>query len=217
MYLGDKVVGAFGGDFADCVQAVLNPKKIFHVDLAAFFAAVEVLDNPKLAGKPIPMQCRMERCGAIASCISTTNLAIHHQRALQLPCGKIRGELGLSCSVGVPYNRFLTKMASSTGKQDGVYVIEPRMAKTFIAKLSVRSFYSVGMPRLSGTKRGKYTHGSTCFGFPYMTPVCAEEERKSLSRERTVAENLPTCGDVGGQEVNIGKAAAMSLKIPLKC
>src|SRR5512146_1527668 len=44
-----------------------HPRAIIHLDLDAFFAAVEVLDNPDLAGKPVLVGGRPEERGVVAS------------------------------------------------------------------------------------------------------------------------------------------------------
>ncbi len=44
-----------------------HPRAIIHLDLDAFFAAVEVLENPDLAGKPVLVGGRPEERGVVAS------------------------------------------------------------------------------------------------------------------------------------------------------
>jgi DNA polymerase-4 len=44
-----------------------HPRAIVHLDLDAFFAAVEVLENPGLAGKPVLVGGRPEERGVVAS------------------------------------------------------------------------------------------------------------------------------------------------------
>ncbi len=45
-----------------------NPRRIIHLDLDAFFCAVEELRNPGLAGKPFAVGGRPDQRGVVASC-----------------------------------------------------------------------------------------------------------------------------------------------------
>lgn len=51
---------------------------------------------------------------------------------------------GLTASAGVSYNKFLAKIASDLNKPDGLTVITPEQAFTFIQQLPIRKFYGVG-------------------------------------------------------------------------
>jgi DNA polymerase-4 len=53
-------------------------------------------------------------------------------------------ETGLSCSVGVSYNKFLAKMASEENKPAGLFVIPPHDAREFLKKKKVKEFPGVG-------------------------------------------------------------------------
>lgn len=57
---------------------------------------------------------------------------------------RIRHETGLTASAGVSYNKFLAKMASDYKKPDGLYVITPDMAESFIDNLEVGKFHGIG-------------------------------------------------------------------------
>ncbi|MBN1119177.1 MAG: DNA polymerase IV [Bacteroidales bacterium] len=57
---------------------------------------------------------------------------------------RIKEETGLTASAGVSFNKFLAKIASDYDKPDGLYVIKPKMAESFIEKLPVRKFFGVG-------------------------------------------------------------------------
>ena len=49
-----------------------------------------------------------------------------------------------SASAGVSYNKFLAKIASEYRKPDGLFVIHPDRAKSFIEKLPIEDFWGVG-------------------------------------------------------------------------
>jgi DNA polymerase IV len=50
----------------------------------------------------------------------------------------------LTASAGVSFNKFLAKIASGMNKPDGLTVIQPDEAESFIEALSIESFYGVG-------------------------------------------------------------------------
>lgn len=57
---------------------------------------------------------------------------------------EIRTKLGLVASAGVSYNKFLAKIASDYRKPDGLYVIHPKKAAAFIARLPIEAFWGIG-------------------------------------------------------------------------
>ena len=57
---------------------------------------------------------------------------------------KIRKETGLTASAGVSYNKFLAKIASDLNKPDGLSVILPEDAVSFLDSLPVGKFFGVG-------------------------------------------------------------------------
>lgn len=53
-------------------------------------------------------------------------------------------EVGLTCSIGVSYNKFIAKVASDFKKPYGLTVITPQQAQDFLDKLPIEKFYGVG-------------------------------------------------------------------------
>ena len=184
-------------------------RKIIHIDMDAFFASVEQLDNPELRGKPLVVGGDPAGRGVVAACsYEARRYGIHSAmscaKALRLcprvlfvrprkeryrelsrqimtlfreyaelveplsvdeafldvtvnrhnnPSAtwiaqairrRIYHEIGLTASAGVSCNKFLAKVASDINKPDGLTVITPRQAATFIAGLPIRRFYGVG-------------------------------------------------------------------------
>lgn len=50
----------------------------------------------------------------------------------------------LTASAGVSFNKFLAKVASDINKPDGITVVTPEMAASFIDRLPIRKFFGVG-------------------------------------------------------------------------
>jgi DNA polymerase-4 len=57
---------------------------------------------------------------------------------------RIRNELSLTASCGVSFNKFLAKVASDYKKPDGLFVIKPEDALSFIDSLAIEKFFGVG-------------------------------------------------------------------------
>ena len=56
----------------------------------------------------------------------------------------IQAETGLTASAGVSINKFLAKTASGMNKPDGLTVILPDQAESFIETLTIEQFYGIG-------------------------------------------------------------------------
>lgn len=56
----------------------------------------------------------------------------------------IKADTHLTASAGVSCNKFLAKMASGLEKPDGLSLITPEQAQTFVAALPIARFYGVG-------------------------------------------------------------------------
>ena len=127
---------------------------------------------------------------------------------------EIREKTGLTASAGISYNKFLAKIASDINKPDGLFVITPEEAESFIESLPIGKFYGVGkvtsekMHKLGihdGASLKKWDLASLIrnFGkagnFYYEIvrgiddrPVEPFSERKSLGTELTYEKDLTT-------------------------
>jgi len=184
-------------------------RQILHIDMDAFFASVEQMDNPKYAGRPVIVGGNPEGRGVVAACsYEARKFGIHSamsaanaikrcphalfvrprkdrykEVSLQImeifrSCApvieplsvdeaflditdthdtitdaadtaeeirsRIFFEVGLTCSAGVSYNKFLAKVASDINKPDGLTVITREQAPEFLASLAIGNFYGVG-------------------------------------------------------------------------
>jgi len=186
----------------------VDERVILHVDMDAFFASVEQLDDERLRGLPVlvggtsgrgvvaaasyearKFGCRsaMPMAQAIRLCpearLVKPNFGRYREVSNQvravfeqftpvveplsldeafLDCGgsvrlhgdgptmaqKIRREVksatGLTCSVGVSYNKFLAKLASDLNKPDGMAVIEHGTLRQILDPLPVTRVWGVG-------------------------------------------------------------------------
>jgi len=125
---------------------------------------------------------------------------------------KIYENTGLTASAGVSYNKFLAKIASGFKKPDGLTVVTPKDAETFISKLPIGSFHGVGkvtekeMHKIgvrTGLDLRKKTMEELTENFGKSgewfynlargvdeSPVEPNWERKSIGRETTLPEDI---------------------------
>ncbi|MDR3629960.1 MAG: DNA polymerase IV [Desulfocapsaceae bacterium] len=119
---------------------------------------------------------------------------------------------GLTASSGVSCNKFLAKVASAMNKPDGMTVIRPSEALSFLATLPIGRFYGVGkateakMERI-GVKKGedllRFSQEELTFHFgksgEYFYNICrgidprqviSSRVRKSIGSETTMAEDI---------------------------
>ena len=268
-------------------------RKIIHVDMDAFFAAIEQRDEPGLRGLPIavggsshrgvimtasyearpfgvrsamPTSRAMRLCpglimvrprfpaykeasAAIRAVFAAwtplveplsldeayldvteaaaTRPAVEIARAIK---AEIVSRTGLTASAGVSFNKFLAKLASELEKPDGLTVIRPRHALTFIAGLPIERFHGVGRatarrlralgigdgaalqaadPHWLEARLGRFgvflhamAHGQD------QRPVCADRERKSLGVEETLPTDLTDPAAMWRVLVEIGRELA---------
>lgn len=57
---------------------------------------------------------------------------------------RIKSELNLTASAGISINKFLSKVASDYKKPDGLFLIKPEDAESFIEQLPIEKFFGVG-------------------------------------------------------------------------
>ena len=125
---------------------------------------------------------------------------------------QILQELGLTCSVGVSYNKFIAKIASDFNKPYGMTVVEPEQALAFLEALPIEKFYGVGKKSIpTFHAKGIYTgkdllqfqldelmslFGKMGYSLFYKvrgihhSPVQARRTRKSIGRETTFSQFL---------------------------
>lgn len=123
-------------------------------------------------------------------------------------------EIGLTCSVGVSYNKFLAKVASDYQKPSGITVVPPEQAEKFLDALPIQKFYGIGKKSVPhflelGIKNGydlrQWELDDLMATFGKMgqslylkvrgihhAPVQAQRERKSIGKETTFVQFLQT-------------------------
>ncbi len=57
---------------------------------------------------------------------------------------RIEKELGLKCSIGISYNKFLSKMASGLAKPNGIFVLDQSNIKEKLWPMDISEMYMVG-------------------------------------------------------------------------
>lgn len=130
----------------------------------------------------------------------------------------IRQETSLTASAGVAAGKFLAKIASGIRKPDGLTVITPEQAETFLATLPIERFHGVGprtaekMHRLgirdgaglkaAGSDLLEREFGKLGLFFHDMAngrddrPVVPDRQRKSISSETTFDQDVTARDDI---------------------
>jgi DNA polymerase-4 len=131
---------------------------------------------------------------------------------------RVREERRLTVSVGVAANKLVAKIASDFRKPDGLTVVRPHEAEAFLAPLPVRRLYGIG----PSAERSLHEMGITTIGelrelsidrlmarfgkwgrvlYDRVRgvddrPVHTDRGRKSLSTERTFAEDIKDIDEI---------------------
>lgn len=58
--------------------------------------------------------------------------------------GRVRERAGITCSVGISFNKFMAKMASEHQKPDGMTTVKPQEAKEFLASMPLTELHGIG-------------------------------------------------------------------------
>jgi len=146
----------------------------------------------------------------------------------------IEDATGLTASAGVAASKFLAKMASDWNKPDGLFVIPPRDALSFIADLPIEKFHGVGSVTAEkmhalGIQSGRdlqqsdpnelAKHLGKRGRFFYQLaqaqddrPVRTDRTRKSVGAERTFSENLCTVQQMVDGVETLAERVARRLK-----
>lgn len=147
---------------------------------------------------------------------------------------EILRETGLTASAGVSINKFLAKLASDVDKPDGLTVILPEQAESFVAALPVDRFYGVGpvtAERMKAmgietgadlrarTEQELRKHFGKAGGHFYRIAraqddraVRPDRRRKSVGAERTFEEDLIKEADLHGRLKHISEELARRLE-----
>ena len=142
---------------------------------------------------------------------SATQLAVHLRQ-------RVRDETGLTVSVGVAPNKLVAKIASDHRKPDGLTVVPPNRVASFLAPLPVRRLHGIGpaterelrdmevitvadlrnlsldrlLTRFGSWGRALWEHSRGVDD----RPVRTDRVRKSLSTERTFAEDVRDAAEI---------------------
>lgn len=197
-------------------------KIIAHLDMDAFYASVEIRDNPSLKGKPVLVGGSTKR-GVVATCsyearkygiksampvfiakkkcpnciivkpdhskyskvsreifkLIKDNITDKIEKIsidegyLDLSEYKsdylkrmydlkyhIKKNIGITCSLGISYNKFLAKIASDWNKPDGLKVIKPDMIPEILKPLNINKVHGIGQKSKEALNNiGIYTIG----------------------------------------------------------
>jgi DNA polymerase IV (archaeal DinB-like DNA polymerase) len=113
----------------------------------------DFLDNYSLSGTRSnvfqPIKClKFEYIGLDECFVEVTEKAnFDFMRAKELANNlkkQLRKEIGLTCSMGIASNKLIAKMASDFQKPDGMTIVKPDEAKSFVSKCNVDKIPGIG-------------------------------------------------------------------------
>ena len=138
---------------------------------------------------------------------------------------KIKETTKLTASAGVSINKFLAKVASDQDKPDGLFVITPNQAESFVDKLRIEKFFGIGKVTAKKMHELGITYGIDLKRFTkeelvrrfgkagrYYFDICRAVDnravnpnriRKSLGAERTFEDDLLEKDDILDQTMRI--------------
>ncbi len=147
---------------------------------------------------------------------------------------RVRGERGLTVSVGVGPNRLIAKIASDYHKPDGLTVVKPHQVEAFLDPLPVRRLHGVGPATEKAlAELGVHTiadlralpldvleqrfgrHGRGLYDYSRgidERPVRTHRERKSLGHERTYPRDLRRLSEMEAQIEDLSSRVAEGLE-----
>lgn len=146
-------------------------------------------------------------------------------------------ELGITCSIGLGTSKTVAKIASDRDKPHGLTIVPPGTEENFLEPLPVRAMSGIGTSAEASLKRmGIYTLGQlaaapvarlvTVFGsnaqlmhdraagleVSGVAPIDAPEETKSVSNERTFAQDLTERDDIDAALALLGESVGRRLR-----
>lgn len=146
-------------------------------------------------------------------------------------------ELGITCSIGLGTSKTVAKIASDRDKPHGLTIVPPGTEEYFLEPLPVRAMSGIGTSAEASLKRmGIYTLGQlaaapvarlvTVFGsnaqlmhdraagleMSGVAPIDAPEETKSVSNERTFAQDLTERDDIDAALALLGESVGRRLR-----
>jgi len=131
---------------------------------------------------------------------------------------RIKDQTQLTASAGISINKFLAKVASDLNKPDGLTLIPPEKAQTFVEQLAIEKFFGVGKVTAAKMKSLGIHNGKDLYSWTEADlilkfgkagrfyhsiaraidtrPVEPERVRKSVSAENTFEEDLSDMEDL---------------------